>query len=549
MHGRSPMKVAAGVAAMTLVAVGCSSTPPAGPGTNTNAVISISIAEPQQLIPANTSETSGGEVDNALWTGLVDFDANNKPVMAAAESITSTDKKVWTVKIKAGWTFHDGTPVTSDSYINAWNHGAYGPNAMNNNYFWQLLGVQGYAALNPADPDGDGPQKAPTPTTNKMTGLAKVDDTTFTVTLDAPFSDFPAVVGYTAFYPLPDAAWESDGVLKKEFEDAPIGNGPFKMKTGTKWNHDANIEVERYDAYKGTKPKIGGVNFKIYQTQEAAYADLLGGQLDVIDSIPTASLASAKSDLGDRYIQKASSTFQFLAFPTFLPEFSKPEVRKAISMAIDRQEIIDSVFKGSQRVADAFVSPVVAGYRKDACGEGCTFNAAAAKAAYDAAGGPKTLKLTYNADGGHKDWIDATCNQLKTNLGLTACNGSPEPKFADMLTKTRAKQNVGMFRLGWVMDYPSMGNYLGPLYSTNGSSNYYGYSNPQFDQLVKEGDTAATPEEAIAKYQAAEDILIKDMPVIPLRFGADNAGISTRIKNFDLDAFSRTVLSKVEVTA
>jgi oligopeptide transport system substrate-binding protein len=540
------MKLAAGAAALTLIATGCSGSPSTTPGTNTSAVISISIAEPQHLIPSNTNETSGGEVNNALFTGLVDFDASNKPVMAAAESITSTDNKVWTIKLKSGWTFHNGEPVNSDAYINAWNHGAYGPNAMNNNYFFGLLGIQGYAALNPPDPDGEGAQKAPTPTTNKLTGLAKVDETTFTATLDAPFADFPAVMGYTAFYPLPAAAWESDGVLKKEFEDAPIGNGPFKMKG--KWEHDSKIEVERYDAYKGTKPKIGGVTFKIYQTQEAAYADLLGGQLDVIDSIPTSSLASAKSDLNERYIQKPSSTFQFLAFPTFDPTFAKAEVRRAISMAINRQEIITSVFKNSQQVADAFVSPVVAGYRKGSCGAACTFDAAAAKTAYDAAGGPKTLKITYNADGGHKDWVDATCNQLKTNLGLTECVGAPEPKFADLLTKVRAKQKVGMFRLGWVMDYPSMGNYLGPLYSTNGSSNYYGYSNPQFDQLVKEGDTATSPDQAIAKYQAAEDILIKDMPVIPLRFGADNAGISTRIKNFDLDAFSRTVLTQIEVT-
>ena len=549
MRGRNPMKVAAGVAALTLVATGCSNNP-STPGTNSNlnAVISIHIAEPQHLIPSNTNETSGGEVNNALWTGLVDFDASNKPVMAAAESITSTDNKVWTIKLKSGWTFHNGEPVNSDAYINAWNHGAYGPNAMNNNYFFGLLGIGGYAALNPADPDGpDGPKKAPTPTANKMTGLAKVDETTFTATLDAPFADFPAVVGYTAFYPLPAAAWESDGVLKKDFEQAPIGNGPFKMK-GT-WQHDSKIEVERYDAYKGTKPKIGGVTFKIYQTGEAAYADLLGGQLDVIDAIPTSSLASAKADLGARYIQKPSSAFAFLAFPTYDPQFAKPEVRRAISMAINRDEIITSVFKNSQRSADAFVSPVVAGYRKGACGPACVFDANAAKAAYDAAGGPKTLKITYNNDGPHKDWVDATCNQLKTNLGLTECVGSPEPKFADLLTKVRARQNVGMFRLGWVMDYASMGNYLGPLYSTTGSSNYYGYSNPEFDKLVKEGDTASSPDQAIAKYQAAEDILVKDMPVIPLRFGADNVGISTRIKNFDLDAFSRTILTDIEVTA
>jgi len=534
-------------AAVALFAAGCSSGKGTTTGgTDTNAVISIAISEPQFMLPSNTNETSGSEVLNALFVGLVDFDAQNKPVMAAAESIASPDKKVWTIKLKAGWKFHNGEPVTADSYINAWNHGAYGPNAMNNNYFWDLMGVEGYADLNPADPDGDGPLKAPKPATNKMKGLAKVDDTTFTVTLKAPFSDFPAVMGYTAFYPLPAAAFESDGVVKKDYEQAPIGQGAFKMK-GT-WQHDSKIEVEKWADFPGDKPKIGGVTFKIYQTQDAAYADLLGGQLDKTN-IPTAQLASAKSDLGDRYIQKPSSTFQFVAFPTYDPAFAKADVRKAISMAINRDEIITSVFKNSQRSADSFVSPVVAGYKQGSCGDACKFDAAKAKTMYDAAGGPKTLKITYNADGGHKDWVDATCNQLKTNLGLTACTGAPEPKFADLLTKLDAKQNVGMFRLGWVMDYPSMGNYLGPLYSTNGSSNYYGYSNPEFDKLVKEGDTAATPEEAIAKYQAAEAILVQDMPVIPLRFGADNVGISTRLKGFELDAFSRTVLGKIEVAS
>jgi ABC-type oligopeptide transport system substrate-binding subunit len=537
------MKVAAGLAAVALVATGCSNEP--GNSGDGNKVISISIAEPQYLIPSNTNETSGAEVDNALFTGLVDFDAANKPVMAAAESITSTDNTVWTIKLKAGWTFHNGEPVTADSYINAWNYGAYAPNAQNNNYFWGLLGVNGYADLNPADPDGEGEQVAPTPTTNKMSGLKKIDDTTLEVTLGAPFADFPAVMGYTAFYPLPNAAWESDGVLKKDFEQAPIGNGPFKMK-GT-WQHDSKVEVEKYADYKGTQPKIDGVTFKIYQTTDAAYADLLAGNLDIIDAIPTASLRTAEADLGDRYIRKPSSTFQYVAFPTYDPKFAKADVRKAISMAIDREEIIVNIFNNSQTVADAFVSPVVNGYRKGACGENCTFNPTKAKELYDAANGPKELKITYNADGDHKAWVDATCNQLKTNLGLTECIGQPEPKFADMLTKLDKKDNIGMFRLGWVQDYPSPGNYLGPLYSTTGSSNYYGYSNPEFDALVKKGDTAATPEEAIAAYQQAEDILVQDMPVIPLRFGADNCGISTRIRNFDLDAFSRTLLTQIEV--
>jgi peptide/nickel transport system substrate-binding protein/oligopeptide transport system substrate-binding protein len=515
----------------------------AGGTVDPNGVARIGISEPQHLVPTNTNETSGSQVLAALYSPLVTYDEANKPVEVAAESITTTDNKEWTVKLKPGYTFHNGEPVTADSYIDAWNYGAYGPNSQLNNYFF--TNIDGYAALNPADPDGEeGPQTAPVPPTNKLTGLEKVDDTTFTVTLAEPFSEFKVMLGYTAFYPMPKAAFNPDGTVVESFEQAPIGQGPFKMN-GT-WQHDDQIQVTRYDEFAGEKPKIGGATFKIYQQDTAEYADLTADNLDVMKQIPTANLATAESDLGDRFQHSPASSFQFVAFPTFDPAYANVDVRKAISKAIDRDEIISAVFKDSQESARSFVSPVVAGYRENTCGEACEFNPEQAKAEYTAAGGPSTITITYNADGGHKDWVDATCNQLKKNLGVE-CVAQPEPKFADLLTKVRAKQPVGMFRLGWVMDYPSMENYLGPLYSTTGSSNYYGYSNPEFDTLVQEGRTAATADEAIAKYQAAEDLLVRDMPVIPLRFGQNNFGFSTNVQNVQIDLFDRVDLNKIEV--
>lgn len=506
---------------------------------SSDGVVSIGIAEPQHLLPGNTHETAGAQVMAALYTALVDFDENNKPVEVAAESVESDDNKVWTIKLKDGWTFHNGEPVDADSFINSWNYTSYGPNAQDNGYFFER--VEGYADLNPSD-------ATTAPSAQTLTGLKKVDDKTFTVTLSEPFSEFKAMLGYTAFYPLPKAAFQdasaSPLVLKEDFEQAPIGNGPFEMK-GT-WQHDQRIEVERYADYKGTAPKIGGVNFPIYQNTQAEYADLLGNALDVVKTIPTESLSTVQGDLGDRFLQSPASTFQFLAFPTFDARFSNPEVRKAISQAIDRDEIIDAVFQGSQKSARAFVSPVVAGYRENSCGANCEFKPAEAKAAYEAAGGPRDINITYNADGGHKQWVDATCNQLKANLGVN-CVGTPEAKFADLLQKVQDKQEVGMFRLGWVMDYPSMENYLGPLYSTTGSSNYYGYSNAEFDTLVKEGSAAATQDEAIQKYQQAEDILAQDMPVLPLRFGQNNFGHSERVKNVSIDLFNRVDLTKIEM--
>ncbi|GIG89536.1 peptide ABC transporter substrate-binding protein [Plantactinospora endophytica] len=509
-----------------------------------NATVSIQIAEPQHLISTNTNDSSGNQVLSALFAPLVDYDEQNKPFEVAAESVNSTDNLTWTIKLKDGYTFHNGEKVTSDSYLNAWNYGAYGPNGQGNSYFFEK--IAGFDDLQSKDPDGDGPQKAPEPKAQTLTGLKKVDDLTFTVTLAKPYSEFKTILGYTAFYPLPEAAFSAPGVIKDGYEDAPIGNGPFKMK-GT-WQHDAKVEVERYDAFPGDKPKIAGAEFRIYQQLTAAYADVLSDNLDVDVTVPTENLSTAATDLGDRFQQSQNSSFQFVAFPTFQKEFSKPDVRKAISMAIDRDEITKSIFKESQISARSFVSPVVAGYRDDTCGEACEFNPTKAKELYQAAGGPAELKITYNGDGGHKDWVDATCNQLKTNLGVD-CVGAAEPKFSDLLTKVEGKQPVGLIRMGWLMDYPSMENYLGPLYTTNGSSNYYGYSNPDFDRLVQEGTTAATPDEAVKKYQQAEDILATEMPVIPLRFGQNVYAHSTRVKNVEVDLFQVVDMTKIEVVS
>ncbi|MET8350940.1 MULTISPECIES: peptide ABC transporter substrate-binding protein [unclassified Micromonospora] len=518
--------------AVTLGLAACGSGGDGGSSSGSSAV-SIQIAEPKHLVPTNTTETSGAQVLTGLFSPLVDYDAQNKPYEVAAESVTSSDNKVWTVKLKDGYTFHNGEKVTSEDYINAWNYGAYAPNGQDSNFFFEK--IAGY-------PDLQG--KAPK--AKEMSGLKKVDDLTFQVTLADPYIDFRTMLGYTAFYPMPEAAFSAPGVLKDSYEQAPIGQGPFKMK-GT-WQHDSKIVVERYDAYPGEKPKVKDVEFRIYQQLTAAYADVLADNLDVLPTIPTESLSTAPTDLGDRYKTSPMSSFQFLAFPTFDKDYSNPDVRKAISMAIDRDEISKSVFKGSQQSARSFVSPVLPGYRDNTAGAAGEFNPTEAKRLYQAAGGPSKIVISYNGDGGHKDWVDATVNQLKTNLGVDVV-GSTEPKFADLLTKVEKKQPVGMFRMGWVMDYPTMEDYLGPLYSTNGSSNYYGYSNPEFDKLVKEGSAAKTQDEAIAKYQQAEDILAKDMPVIPLRFGENVFGHSSKVKNVEMDLFQRVNLVKIEAAS
>lgn len=351
--------------AVTLGLVACGSGGGGSGGTDPNAAVRIEIAEPQHLVPTNTNETSGSQVLAALFSPLIGYDDASQAYEVAAESVTSEDNITWTIKLKDGYTFHNGEPVTADNYIDAWNYGAYAPNGQGASYFFEK--IAGYEDL-----------QGETPAAQTLSGLEKVDDLTFTVTLSAPYSDFRTMLGYNAFYPLPKAAFSEPGVLDEGYEKAPIGQGPFKMK-GT-WQHDARVEVERYDAFPGEQPKVAGVEFRIYQQPAAAYADVLSDNLDVIKVIPTESLSTAPTDLGDRFQTSPGSSFQFLSFPTYQEEFSNPDVRKAISMAIDREEITTAIFKDSQTPARSFISPVVAGYRENTIGDAGTFDPAKAKA-------------------------------------------------------------------------------------------------------------------------------------------------------------------------
>lgn len=535
-HGARTAVAAA--AALVMATAGCTGGDSDDRDASGNGIV-VAIAEPRHLLPADTLDTSGRQVLAALFQPLVEFDDGTRPVPAAAKSVTpDRTARVWTIELKPGLAFSNGEPVTADSYIDAWNFGAYGPNEQSASVSFER--IAGFADLQSREA-GARPQAT------TMTGLKKTGDTTFTVTLTTPFAGFAHQLNEAAFYPLPRAAFSAPGVIADGFEDAPVGNGPFAM--AGKWEHDVRIVVAKAPGFTGGKvPAVDRVTWRIYQDQQEAYEDLLSDDVDVLPQIPFERLADAPADLDDRLRRSPNSTFQFVAFPEYQPEFADPGVRRALSMAIDRRAMTDEIFRGAQTPATSFVSPVVAGYRPDSCGESCVHDPVKAKQLYAESGGPAGITVTYNVDGGHKAWVDAMCAQIRAALGVT-CTGQGLPKLADVLAKLEKREPVGLVRLTWDMDFPLMQNYLGPLYTTNGSLNSYGYSNTAFDSLVKDGSEAPTVDVAIRKWQQAEDILAQDMPVIPLRFGQNVFGVSTRVKDVVVDSAQRIDLYDVQLTS
>ncbi len=531
MRGRTPFKLAIGTAAIALFAAGCTTTPTPAPTTDpregAGGELRIYASEPAFLVPTAADDDPSIQVIRQVYRGLVKY---NTETGAAendlAESISSDDNITWTIKIKPGFKFTNGEAVNSDSFIRAWNYAAYGPNAQNNEYFMHRIdGIDDMAAGE--DPDEDGPLPAPDPKAKELSGLSKVDDTTFTVKLTGAFSGFPATIGYSGFFPVAEACLADFDACN----EAPIGNGPYKIE-GT-WQHDDEIVLVRNDDWTGPDyGKPDKMTYKIYADVGAGYDAFTAGDLDVMYTIPRPKVKEAKSTLGDRFYERASNTFTYLGLPLYNDNFKDKRVRQAFSMAIDRQAIIDAVFDGRFKVATGVVSPNFDGYRANVC-KYCKLDVTAAKAALAAAGGWKggPLELWANAGAGHDAWLQAVGDQLKTNLGIDyKLNVSLQ--FAQYLETADNRGFTGPFRLGWGPDYPVIETYLAPLYATGGSSNNSVYSNSAFDSAIKDGDSAKTIAEGIASYQKAEDIVVEDLPVIPMWFGQVAAVYAETVDKF-----------------
>ena len=525
------MKVKGMLAGVVAVAMAASACGGGGDKSDSKAkTFTFANIEPTHLIPGNTNDAYGLSVESALFDTLMTLDTNGKPVPQDAASIDSADQKVWTIKIKPGLTFHNGEPVTAESYADAWNATADATNAWGNNYY--LQSIEGYGDLNP---------DSGKPKSHKLTGLKVVDPQTLQVTLSQPFNQFPYILSFIGTAPMPKAAFSD----LKAYEQKPIGNGPFMMDGA--WEHNRQIKTKRFDAYKGPRPaKSAGVIFKTYASRDAAYTDLRAGNVDVDTQIPAAKVPEAKRLLGDRFLTVPSGTMDFLEFPLYDPAFKNPELRKAISMAIDRQAIVNAVYNGTFKHTGSLLAPIVPGYRATACGQACTYNPQMAKQLYDKAGGYKgTLHLVFsNADPTYEQWMTDVANQLKQNLGIANVTFD-KVQASDYITKLIDHKASGPYRSNWTMDYPSPEDYLSPRCSKPSRS---GYDGSACKALIDKANAAKTLEEGQQYYQQAEDLILKDLPITPLWNWQDQAGYSSHLGNVHADPYVNALVHLDQVT-
>lgn len=520
-------------AVMSLSACGASSDDGSANG-GADPIMTVYGCEPQNpLIPTNVNEVCGGNPIDLLFAKLVAFDSEGEPQNEVAKEIKASDgNKKYTITLNDGWKFSDGTDVTSESFTKAWSYGANVTNAQLSTSFFQ--NIAGYDDL----------QKDGVASDAQLSGLKVIDDTTFTVDLKEPSSVFPVMVGYTAFAPMPDSFYDDPAA----FGEKPVGNGPYTFKS---WTHNQSIKLVKNADYKGVAPaKNGGVTFKMYTDTEPAYADIQGGQLDALEQIPPSALKTFESDSSVQAYNKPGSVTRWLTFPANLKHFElgTPEGnlrRQAVSMAINREQIVDKVLSGTATAAVDFISPAIPGYSDSLKGNGVLkYNEDKAKDLWEQANAisPWTdsdkVEFAYNTDGGQKAIYDAIANQVKNALGINSVT-RPVPTFSEFRKNITDRKMDAIFRTGWQPDYPSAENYLNPLFSSAAAdgrgSNDGDFKNPDFDALLAKAAGAATEDEAIEDYQAAEEMLFEQLPSVPLYY-ENAAGVAAQgVKGFAMN--------------
>ncbi|MCU0115322.1 peptide ABC transporter substrate-binding protein [Curtobacterium poinsettiae] len=511
-----------GATALALTACSSNSSNGGGSGSaNASGIVTTNGTEPQKpLIPSNTTETGGGKVIDSLFEGLVSYDADGKPVNEVAKSIDTDDSKTFDIKLNTGYTFTNGEKVTAESFTKAWNWAAQFSNKQSASYFFE--NIEGYNAEKDSE----------------LTGLKVVSDDEFTVKLKSAQSDFPLSLGYSAFVPLPSSFYDDT----KAFGENPIGNGPYKFDGKKAWTHNQSIKLVANKDYEGKrKPKNGGLTITFYTSQDTAYADAQGGNLDVLDAVPDANFQTYKSDFPDSNVNQPAAIFQGIYLPYYLDHWKGEEGklrREAVSMAINRKEITDKIFDGTRTPAKDFTSPVIAGWNDDLEGsEVLDYNKSEAKNLWAEADKISkyndTLTITYNADGGHQAWVTAVTNSISSTLGIKA-EGNAIPTFQEALDLQTNDKLTGGSRTGWQADYPSLYNFLGPTMGKGSSSNYARYDSAEYNELLAKGRSAATVEEGNKIFDQAQELLFKDLPEIPLWYsnvtGVWNADTVSNVK-------------------
>ncbi|MCZ2259008.1 glutathione ABC transporter substrate-binding protein [Sporosarcina sp. G11-34] len=466
------------------------------------------LSDASSLDPAGSNDVPSSVVQANIFETLVNRDEDNNIIPGLAEKWEAIDETTYEFNLREGVTFHDGEPFT--------------------------------AAAVKANLDRIRDEEVASPRYflfEMITDVEVVEDHTVRITTEYPFAPLLAHLSHNGGGMVSPKSIEADyaamsGETKagSVISQNPVGTGYFKFDS---WNPGAEIKLVKNDDYWGDKVFVDSVTFKVIPESGTRNADLERGFVQIADPVQPVEVAGINSGDYAKVNQKASSSLSYVGFNAEKKPFDDPKVRLAISMLVNKEEIIEGVYDGFGIPAKGPLAPGIFGYNDDA--KPTEYNVEEAKKLLAEAGLEDGFKTTI--------WTNDNPQRMDTAIvlqdSLKALNIEAEievMEFGAYLEKT-ADGEHDMFILGWSnptgdADYGMYALFHSTQKGNPGNRTFY--ENAEVDKLLDQGRRESDPDERIKLYNQVQEYLIDDAPMVYIHHQEYLTGVSNEITGFSI---------------
>jgi oligopeptide transport system substrate-binding protein len=491
-------------------------------------VLNLYGIDPYTLDPALAGDATSHEYIMQLFSGLVCLDDNLEPVPDIAESWQISDVGlVYTFELRGDVFFHDGRRVTVQDFKYSWERACNPATGSQTaaTYLGDIVGVE----------------QVLTGESESISGVEVIDDYTLKVTIDEPVSYFLSKLAYpTAFVVDRDNVEEG-----YEWWHNPNGTGPFKL---WQWDEGNQLVLERNELYYGDVAKLDFVVFNLWAGIPMNLYEL--GQIDVA-TVSLAYIDKASDEAGIFYqdltvVPELSLTY--IGFNCTKEPFDDVNIRRAFSMAIDKDKLVSLVFSDTVIRADGILPQGMPGFNDDL--SGIDYDVAGAKELIaaskygDVSNLPKITITTGGWGGLISTELEAIIYEWRVNLGVEVEVRQLEPE--EFLYSIMEEKDE-MYYWGWIADYPHPQYFLEVLFATGSDSNSGEYSNPEVDALLQMAAVEQDNELSLELYQQAEQILVSDAACLALWYGQNYVLVKSYIKGYKLNSLGFAMLNGVYI--
>ncbi len=468
------------------------------------------VPSPEDLDPAVTTQSSDDYI-GLIYSGLVRLNQDLQVVPDLAESWTiSRDNLTFKFTLRKGITFEDGTPITAADVKYSWERATdpdiHSPTASET--FGRIAGAN--EKLNGSSPS--------------ISGIEVIDDRTIQVTLSHVTPNFLGLLTYPNASVISKNSIDED---PKEWMFHPNASGSFGL-LGLK--EGKAIIFERNDHYRSPSR----IHYVAYQTGTSGsdLANYKNGNADIvyISYHEAQAILSSNDPLGEQLVSRTSLCTGYILFNNTLPVISNPNVRKALSLAIDKDELVEQFFANMAARADTILPPAMPGYLTPKLQ---MYDPQAAKQALAASGLAGQLPVftlsVGDYAGSDTSVIDAIIGMWHDNLGVQVKVEFLDPQ--DYLAAVHQRHGE-MVYFDWCANFPDPGIFLENLFTSSSPYNPAGYSNTQVDAQIDETYTDMSTTKLIELYQQSELQLLQDYAAIPLYHDVYYALVSPRVQGF-----------------